>query len=170
MDSMSMIGKPAPDISLPDLVGRPHRLSDFRRRIVVINFWAAGCTHAERVDGIIRNLLLKWDDRVVWITIACNPKESLDAIRDVAGKRGLPLVILDRNQKAVELFGAVTTPHLFVVDEYGILRYSGAVDDVTYRQPIATQEYLANAIRSLFAGHEPEPDQTAPYGCNIVRV
>jgi len=170
MDSVNMIGEPAPDLSLPDLVGRPHRLSDFRRRIVVINFWAAGCSHAERVDGIIHDLLGNWGDRVVWITIACNPKESIDAIREVAGKRGLPLVLIDRNQKAVELFGAVTTPHLFVVDEHGILRYSGAADDVTYRQPTATHDYLREAIDSLFEGKQPNPSQTAPYGCNIVRV
>lgn len=164
-----MIGEPAPDLFLPDIVGRPHRLSDFRRRIVVVNFWAAGCAHSARVDEIIRELFKDWGDRVVWISIACNAKESIDVIREVVAQRGLPLVLMDRNQKAVELFEAVTTPHLFVVDEAGILRYSGAVDDVTYRQPIATQHYLREAVDALLQGKLPNPAETTPYGCTIVR-
>ncbi|MGB9586052.1 MAG: redoxin domain-containing protein [Anaerolineales bacterium] len=165
-----MIGEPAPDLSFPDLVGRPHRLSDFRRRIVVVNFWAAKCSHVARVDQILSGLMQTWGDKVVWLSIACNPKESIELIRETAAQRGLPWVLLDRNQKAVELYGAITTPHLFVIDESGTIRYSGAVDDVTYRQPFATHHYLREAIEALMNGVEPNPDKTAPYGCNIVRV
>ncbi|HEY0199160.1 MAG TPA: TlpA disulfide reductase family protein [Rhodanobacter sp.] len=39
----TLIGRPAPDISLPDLDGQPHRLADYRSRRVVLNFWASEC-------------------------------------------------------------------------------------------------------------------------------
>jgi peroxiredoxin len=39
----SLIGRIAPAISLPDLDGKQHRLSDYRGRRVLLNFWATWC-------------------------------------------------------------------------------------------------------------------------------
>ncbi|HZY33949.1 MAG TPA: TlpA disulfide reductase family protein [Rhodanobacter sp.] len=39
----ALIGQPLPAISLPDLDGKPHRLSDYRGRRVLLNFWASWC-------------------------------------------------------------------------------------------------------------------------------
>lgn len=41
--SASLLGQPAPPLSLPDLDGTLHRLSDYRGRRVVLNFWASWC-------------------------------------------------------------------------------------------------------------------------------
>ncbi len=169
MDAMISIGETAPDVSLPDLVGRPHRLSHFRRRLVVVNFWSAECPHAARVDEEMHKLFAEWGDTVVWISIASNANESLDLLRSVAAQRALPLVLLDRNHQAADLFGAVTTPHLFLLDSQGILRYQGAFDDITFRQKTATRNYLAEAVSAILVGKEPDPPQTPPYGCAIVR-
>lgn len=169
MDTMIPIGETAPDVSLPDLVGRPHRLSHFRRRVVVVNFWSAECPHTARVDEEIHTLYCEWGDRVVWISIASNANESLDLLRSVAAQRALPLVLLDRNHQAADLFGAITTPHLFVLDAQGILRYQGAFDDVTFRQKNPTRNYLAEAVSAVLSGKAPYPAQTPPYGCSIVR-
>lgn len=169
MDALIKIGEAAPDVSLPDLVGRPHRLSHFRRHLVVVNFWSAECPHAARVDQALHELSRTWGEQVVWISIASNANESLDLLRSVAAQRALPLVLLDRNQQAAELYGAITTPHLFVIDAQGFLRYQGAFDDITFRQKTATRHYLAEAVAALLAGKEPDPAQTPPYGCSIVR-
>lgn len=169
MDAMIPIGEAAPDISLPDLVGRPHRLSHFRRRVVVVNFWSAECPHTTRVDEEIHQLCCDWGDAVVWVSIASNANESLDLLRRVATERALPLVLLDRNHQAADCFGAITTPHLFVLDAEGILRYQGAFDDVTFRQKTPTRNYLAEAVAAVLAGKQPDVTQTPPYGCTIVR-
>ncbi len=169
MDTMIPIGEPAPDLSLPDLVGRPHRLSHFRRRVVVVNFWSAECPHAARVDEEIHKLCCQWGDLVVWVSIASNANEPLELLRTVAAKRALPLVLLDRNHQAADQFGAVTTPHLFVLDAQGILRYQGAFDDVTFRQKTPSRFYLAEAVSAVLAGKQPDPFETSPYGCTIVR-
>ena len=39
----ALIGQPAPELTLPDLDGKPHRLADYRGRRVVLNFWATEC-------------------------------------------------------------------------------------------------------------------------------
>ena len=68
-----------------------------------------------------------------------------------------------------DLYAAVTTPHPYVLDQDGILRYQGALDDVTFRQRTPTRFYLRQAVEAVLAGHAPEPAQTSPYGCTIVR-
>jgi hypothetical protein len=63
----------------------------------------------------------------------------------------------------------VTTPHTFIVDREGILRYRGAVDDVTFRQRKAMRFFLEEAVEALLDGHLPEVAETPAYGCAIVR-
>ncbi|MFH2102282.1 MAG: hypothetical protein ABIJ39_02840 [Chloroflexota bacterium] len=68
-----------------------------------------------------------------------------------------------------EAYDAKTTPHLFVVDPDGILRYQGAFDDVTFRQRTPAVGYLAQAVEALLSGGRPDPAETPPYGCALVR-
>jgi hypothetical protein len=81
----------------------------------------------------------------------------------------LPLLLLDRNQAIADLYGAQTTPHFFVVDRKGILRYQGALNDVTFRQREPRIHYLREAVKALLLGKKPDPDTTNPYGCTVVR-
>ena len=72
-------------------------------------------------------------------------------------------------QQVADLFGAQTTPHFFVLDQQGVLRYRGALDDVTFRQREPKNYYLHEAVQALLAGRLPEPAETPAYGCTIVR-
>jgi hypothetical protein len=76
---------------------------------------------------------------------------------------------MDANHVVADLYGAVTTPHVFVMDKDGILRYHGAVDDVTFRNRKASRFFLQEAVDSLLDGHLPPLTETPAYGCAIVR-
>jgi hypothetical protein len=76
---------------------------------------------------------------------------------------------LHDSQGLVAEHGAQTTPHLFLIDPGGFLRYQGAFDDVTFRQRTPTQAYLYQAVEALLAGRLPDPAETPAYGCAIVR-
>lgn len=160
--------QPAPAFTLPDLQGRLYASHEFLDRLVVLNFWSAECPWSRRVDEALSNLAPAWGDRVHWISIAPNANESLESIRDEAARRGLPLVLLDSQRDVAALYGAETTPHLFVIDPAGILRYQGAFDDVTFRQRSPTRSYLQEAVDALLAGGSPPVTSTPPYGCSIV--
>jgi hypothetical protein len=67
------------------------------------------------------------------------------------------------------LYEAATTPHAFVVDQDGILRYRGAVDDVRFRQPKAARFFLEEAVEALLEERLPVLQETSAYGCAIVR-
>jgi hypothetical protein len=105
---------------------------------------------------------------LLW-TVASNANESIELLQRVAEQRGLPLVLTDAQHLVADLFGAQTTPHFFVIDGQGILRYQGALDDVTFRQREARRFYLLEAVEALLEGRLPDPAETLAYGCSIVR-
>jgi peroxiredoxin len=161
--------KPAPDFELPDLQGNPHKLIDYREKIVIINFWSAECLHSARTDGLIMNLLEKWNGEVELLSIAANQNESLHMIEEAAKARHIPKILIDEQHVVADIYEAITTPHAFVLDRGGILRYRGAVDDVTFRRREATQFFLQEAVESLLNGRVPDLSETPAYGCAIIR-
>ena len=162
------IKQPAPEFSLPDLQGNLHRLSDYRGRIAVINFWSAECPWVERVDRELLLALRTWGGRLVLLTVAANANEGEALLAATARERGLPFV-LRASPEVLDAYAVEITPHLSVVDGGGILRYSGAFDDVTFRRHTPTRFYLSEAIAALLSGRQPEPAQTSPYGCAVLR-
>jgi peroxiredoxin len=163
------INHPAPDFALADLNGKIHHLSDYRGRIVIVNFWSCECPHSERTDKAIMAMFVQWREDVSMLSIASNRNESAEEIRIVSESRRLPTVLLDADCQVADLFDAQSTPHVFVVDREGILRYRGSVDDVAFRQRIPTRFFLDMAVESLLAGQLPAQAESPAYGCTIVR-
>jgi len=163
------LDQPAPDFELPDLDGHPHRLSDYRGRIVVVDFWSCECPHSERTDRSLISTFVQWNDEVVLLTVAANRSESAEAVAEAANTRRLPRVLVDGEQSVASLYEAQTTPHAFVIDQEGILRYRGAVDDVAFRQKTPTRFYVEAAVEALLEGRPPEVRETPAFGCVIVR-
>ena len=169
MDSISQLGEQAPMFSLLDFEGSEWRLQDARGQIVVLNFWSAECPWSARADELLSDQLAIWGDSVIYIPIASNVNESVEEIKTAATERKLNLVLCDHNLHVCDHYGAFTTPHFFVLDQDGILRYRGAFDDATFRQRSPTQQYLIDAVEALLANRLPEPSETPGYGCTIVR-
>ena len=163
------INQPAPDFELPDLDGKQNRLSDYRGKIVIVNFWSCECPHSERTDKAIMSMFVQWRDDVVMLSIASNRSENVEALRNAATARRLPTVMLDANCFVADLYEAQTTPHVYVIDQDGILRYRGSVDDVTFRRRIPSRFFLDEAIESLLEGRLPALTESPAYGCTIVR-
>lgn len=163
------INQPVPDFELPDLDGNLHRLSQNRGKIVIVNFWSCECPHSERTDKAIMAMFVQWSDEVKMLSIASNRSEHAEALKTAAEARRLPTVLLDANCQVADLFEAQTTPHVFVVDREGILRYRGAVDDATFRNRMPTRFFLDLAVESLLEGQLPALTESPAYGCAIVR-
>ena len=163
------LNQPAPDFELPDLFGTLHKLSDYRGKIVIIDFWSAECPHSERTDGYLLGLLEGWKGEVVMLSVAANRSESLQMVEEAAITRRLPIVLVDEQQAITDLYEALTTPHVFVVDRESTLRYRGAVDNLTFRQRTATRFFVQEAVEALLRGQIPELAETPAYGCAIVR-
>jgi peroxiredoxin len=163
------INEPAPYFELLDLQGVLHKLSDHRGKIVIINFWSAECPHSERTDHHLLDLLKRWDSHVELLSIASNRNESMERVAEAAKARHLPQILMDSELHIADLYEAFTTPHVFLLDDAGILRYRGAVDNITFRRREATRFFLQEAVEALLIGCLPELSETPAYGCTIVR-
>ena len=169
MDAITAIGQPAPDFALSDLQGALHHLADSRGKVLILNFWSAECPWSERADQELQKLLDRWQKRITTWAIASNLNETPEQIQTVATARKLPVVLIDQHHQVADLYGAITTPHLFLIDPAGILRYRGALDDITFRKRKATRNHLRAAVEALLAGDRIKVSETPPYGCTIVR-
>lgn len=161
--------QPAPLFTLPALDGSLYRLESTRGCVLILNFWSAECPWSERADRELGAFLAEWDDELKLWSIASNANEHDDLLVQVSRERGLPLVLRDAQQQVADQYGALTTPHFFLVDLQGLLRYQGALDDITFRQRAPTRFYLRQAVEVVLAGRKPDPALTPPYGCTIVR-
>ena len=160
----------APNFTLNDLDGNAHSLADYRGRIVIINFWSAECPHAARVDLGLLPLLKDWGNKVHLLQIASNGNEPLDMLKEVADERGVNPILHDADHAVADAYGATNTPHIYILNEEGLLQYQGAYDDVAFRQRVATRNYVQEAVEALLKGKQGQDTSVPPFGCTIMRM
>jgi hypothetical protein len=114
-------------------------------------------------------MFVQWRDDVAMLPVASNRNEDIEALKKSALERSLPAVLIDAESALADLYGAQTTPHVFVIDREGILRYRGSIDNVAFRQRKPTIFFLDEAVESLLAGRLPAQAESPAYGCAIVR-
>jgi peroxiredoxin len=166
-----LINRFAPDFALPAINGGRVSLSDYRGAIVVLTFWSAECPWSRRADVLLVYRSARWTPRGVQLLgIASNVTETENEIAHEMERRGVRYpVLLDIEQSVANAFKAQTTPHFFVMDKRGIVRYTGALDDASFKEPRPKVLLLDRAMASLLEGRTPDPAVTLPYGCAIVR-
>lgn len=162
------INRLAPDFALRGLDGRFHRLGDYRGRIVIVDFWSAERPHVVRADASLRAATRRWGADVVWLAIALNANESPSALEYAARERGLPTILIDAKQEVADAYEAQITPEAFLLDREGVVRYHGAVDDVSFCQRVATRLYVEEAVTALLAGTLPAIAEAPAFGCTII--
>jgi hypothetical protein len=78
--------------------------------------------------------------------------------------------LLDRDSKVGKAYGAVTTPHMYVIDPKGTLVYVGAIDDKRSTNPAdvkTAKNYVRLALEESLAGKPVSTASTTPYGCTV---
>ena len=165
------IGAEAPDFELPAMDGKIHRLSDYRGHIVVLDWWSAACPASKRYDEWFNQMTEEYmKDGVQFLMIDSNAIYDDDEIKKVAKGRKVRFPILrDTGNKVADIYGALTTPQLFIVDKKGKLVYVGAIDDQTWNNPTPTKNYMTGVLDALVAGKAPPYTSTTPFGCTVKR-
>jgi len=175
-------GSPAPDFTLTDLDGNPHKLSDYKGKIVVLEWNNPDCPFVKKHydhSGNLPNLQkAATADGVVWLTInsgaAGNQGGDYSAAQLKAyleKNHAAPTAYLpDHDGKVGHLYNAKTTPQLFVITADGTLAYDGAIDSIrsTDVGDIAkATNYLTAALTSVKAGQPVAKANTESYGCSV---
>lgn len=174
------IGYAAPDFTGTDSNGNEISLSDFKGKNVVLEWTNHGCPFVVKHygSGNMQKLQKKYTrEGVIWLSIVSSAKGKqgnttpTQANTLMIEQGSKPTVrILDPSGEIGKLYGARTTPHMFVIDKKGILAYMGAIDDDPSHKPEGIKgatNYVAAALESLAKDEEVEVAATKPYGCSV---
>lgn len=174
------IDQPAPPFSQHDQNGRLRSLSDFKGRIVVLEWTSDACpySHKHYDSGNMQRLQARARRQgVVWLTVITDapgssgymtPAEVRAWMRKV--RSHATAVLIDSDSKVARAYEAKTTPHMFIIDKAGRLVYMGGIDDRPYVDPASlkgAKNYVALALADLKAGRPIADPVTRPYGCSV---
>lgn len=172
------LGKPAPDFTLSDQSGKPVKLSGSKGKLVVLEWFNEGCPFVQKHYGSrnMQGLQKKYGAKgVVWYTIVSSkegkqghltPADAADRLKAMNSKA----ILLDGKGEVGRLYGAKTTPHMFVVDKKGNLIYMGGIDDNPSADPEdvkTAKNYVAAALDEALAGKPVSAPSSRPYGCSV---
>ncbi len=165
------VGQPAIDFTLTDQAGQPHTLSQYRGRIVVLEWTNPGCPfvqrhyHAHTMTHLVETLP---SDRVAWLAIDSSHTVEPAGSEAWRHEQGITYPILqDPTGRVGHLYDARTTPHMFVIDAAGVVRYMGAIDDDPRGRNEHPTNHVEQAVNALIEGRDPPVTQTEPYGCTV---
>ena len=175
-----VIGAVAPDFTGVDSNGNSVTLSDLRGKIVVLEWTNHDCPYVRKHYGSGNMQALQaeaQDAGVVWLTIISSAPgkqgyvEPAEANRLTESRKAVPhAVLLEPDGDIGRAYGARTTPHMFVIDADGVLRYKGGIDDKPTSDPadIATaNNYVRAALADIATGSEIRTAVSRPYGCSV---
>jgi len=176
----AIVGQAAPDFSAPDLAGKAVKLSDFRGKFVVLEWTNPECPYVRRHydSGNMPSLQKEFAAKgVVWLAVNSSSPESGEftppdgMTKWVAAKGAAPTaVLIDKDGKVGRLYGARTTPHMYVIDPQGKLVYAGAIDDKRWanvEETKSAKNHVRAALGEAMAGKPVAVSATTPYGCSV---
>ncbi len=170
----------APDFTLNDMMGKEHKLSDFKGKWVVLEWFNKDCPFVKKHYGVnnMQNIQGEFTGKgVIWLTIKSSapgqqghesPADSMKTYNDLKAKASF--VLNDELGVVGRLYGAKTTPHMFVINPEQIVAYAGAIDDNTSPNPgvIAnSKNFVAAALNAGMSGNKIAVAFARPYGCNV---
>ncbi|WP_025741337.1 thioredoxin family protein [Aquimarina pacifica] len=168
------IGETATDFSLKNVDETMVSLADIKNaKGYIITFTCNECPfskmYEDRLIELHNNLAPKG-----YPVVAINPNhpeingESFEDMQARAKEKAFPFVYLvDEGQKIYPQYGAVRTPHVFVLDKDRKVQYIGAIDDNARSSEEVKTNYIENAIMALEKGEQPDPNYTKAIGCTI---
>ncbi len=113
----------APDFSLADLDGNTHKLSDYRGKVVLLNFWATWCPPCRFEMPSMQNAWLQTKDQGI-VILAIDVGEDEDTIFTFTGDYPVEFpLLLDRDSKVIRQWPVRGLPTTFVIDPDGRIVY-----------------------------------------------
>jgi peroxiredoxin len=167
------VARKAPGFTLNSFDGKTISLSDYKGKIVVLEWFNYECPFVlrhYRQPGTMVELAKKYKDKnVIWLAINSTSHATPEANIEFAEKHKLPYPILDDRSGTVgRAYGAKTTPHMYVIDDKGSIAYQGAIDnDERGRKRQGVINYVDKALAELTSGKLVSTTDTMSYGGTV---
>lgn len=174
------IDAPAPNFTLTDSMGEIVALSDFEGEYVVLEWTNHLCPYVKKHydSDNMQMLQRKYGEKdVIWLSIISSAEgkqghvTSAQANELTTSRNAVPThVLFDESGDVGKLYAAKTTPHMYIIDPDGVLRYAGGIDSIKSANPAdipKAENYVDMALSALLADGEVKNKLTPPYGCSI---
>jgi peroxiredoxin len=174
------VGDPAPGFTAVDSNGKQQHLSDYKGKFVVLEWHNQGCPFTKKhyESGNMQRLQKDWTAKgVVWLTVISSAQGMQGFVTPSQENQYLKTmnadptaVLMDPGGSLGHLYGAKTTPHMFIIDPNGALIYNGAIDDHSssdQRDIAKSKNYVSAALQEAMAGKPVTESATLPYGCSV---
>ena len=163
-------GDAAPDFALKDTAGKQHKLSDYKGKIVVLEWTNPECPFVQRHYGATATMtrLASRNSDVVWLAIDSTSSRTPADDAEWAKQQAIGYPILSDAEGTVgKAYGAKATPHMFIISKDGKVVYAGAIDDDPQGSKTDKINYVAKALAELQANKLVSTASTKAYGCSV---
>ena len=182
------VGQMAPSFTLKGQDGNSYSLASQKGKWVVLEWFNNECPYVEKHYHKdyqnMQKLQAKWiksgekQGGLTWYTIGSSAKgkqgymtrERAAKIKNEERKAKMSAILLDHDGQVGRLYGAKTTPHMYIINPQGKLAYMGAIDDQPSSRTSTLKKaknYVSDALSALFANKAVAQASTKPYGCSV---
>lgn len=175
-----VIGQAAPAFTSTDSNGKSVSLADFKDKTVVLEWTNDGCPFVQKHYNSNNMQALQkraTDDGIIWLSVISSAPgkqghvTSEQANELTASRKAAPTaVLLDETGEVGKLYGAKTTPHMFIIDAEGNLVYEGAIDNKPSPRESDIKDatnYVQQALDEIKAGKPVSVSTSKAYGCGV---
>lgn len=173
-------GKAAPGFTLNNESGKATSLDQYKGKVVVLEWYNKDCPFVRKhyESKNMQKLQQKWTGKdVVWLSIISSAKgkqgyltESEALVNKTTSGSGANHILLDPNGKVGQMYGAKTTPHMYIINKDGKLIYQGAIDSNSSPDPSVipdSRNYVDEMLTKVSLGKEIKVMKTPAYGCGV---
>ncbi len=174
------VGQPAPGFTLKDTNGKAVSLNDYKGKTVVLEWNNPECPFVKKhyESSNMQSLQSKYTkDDVVWLAVSSTEPQHQDYKKPEvmnallkASNASPSAYLMDESGATGKVYGARTTPHMYIINGEGTLVYAGGIDDkrsANISDIKIAKNYVAAALDELKAGKSVSVSTSTPYGCSV---
>lgn len=134
----SVVNK-APEFELKSTTGKAIKLSDFKGKIVIVDFWATWCPPCRKGIPDLIDLQNKYKDKLIIIGISVDQEKTINDVKPFVKKYGINYPVVYSDNKVITDFGGIESiPTSFIIDQKGnvVNKHIGLYPKYVYEEEI----------------------------------
>ena len=172
----------APEFKLSDSYGNEISLSSFIGKKVVLEWTNHGCPYVAKhyeTGNMQSTQEFAKEEEIIWLSIISSAPGTQGYVSSneanaltITRKASPTHVLFDPTGEVGRIYDAKTTPHMYIINEEGLMKYQGAIDDAGVRgfmsrDLLKAKNYVKDSLKEMSTGKEISLPITKPYGCSV---